>query len=147
MKTKDGSELPVEQITADNYKVPTGEEKLYHIKQEIKQYNPKTGAKISVPSIQKFGPKVFKAIVERNLRRLGYEIEILHDPVVWMKANAERSAAIQAERQMEQAKAQQARKDDEKAAMKAEILAELRAAGVIPDVEKKGPGRPAKDKE
>lgn len=143
MKTKNGSELPVEQITSDNYKVPTGEEKLYHIKQEIKQYNPKTGAKISVPSIQKFGPKVFKAIVECNLRRLGYEIEILHDPVEWMKANAERLAAIKEE----QAKAEQARKDAEKAAMKAEILAELRASGIIPDGEKKGPGRPAKDKE
>lgn len=157
MKTKNGCELPVEQITSDNYKVPTGEEKLYHIKQEIKQYNPKTGAKISVPSIQKFGPKVFKAIVERNLRRLGYEIEILHDPIVWMKANAERLAQIQAERQREQAMAQQARKDAEKAAMKAEILAELRESGIIPATDAKpqeqapeqeshkGPGRPKKE--
>lgn len=147
MKTKNGSELPVEQITADNYKVPAGEERLYHIKQEIKQYNPKTGVKISVPSVQKFGPKVFKAIVERNLRRLGYTIEVLHDPIAWMQANAAKLAEIQAQRQREQAQAQQARKDAERAAMKAEILAELRAAGIIPDGEKKGPGRPSKDKE
>lgn len=150
MKTKNGIELPVEKITAGNYQVPKGEEKLYHIKQEIRQFNPKTGVKISVPSIQKFGPKIYKTIVERNLRGLGYTIDVLHDPVAWMQANAERLAAIQAERQREQAKAQQARKDAEKAAMKAEILAELRESGIIPATEQeshKGPGRPPKDKE
>lgn len=145
MKTKDGNNVSIEQITAANYIVPQGEERLYHIKQEIRQFNPKTGAKISVPSIQKFGPKIYKAIIEHNLLKLGYTIEVLHDPVAWLKANAAKMAEIKAEQAKAKAEKAKADKEAEKAAMKAEILAELKASGIIPGGEKKGPGRPAKD--
>lgn len=155
--------LPVEQVNAENYIVPKGSERLYHVKQEIKQFNAKTGAKISTPSIQQYGAKVYKSIVERNLRRLGYTIEVLHDPTDWMRANADKLAELKAAKAQAQAQAEQERKEAEKAAMKAEILAELKAAGVIPDAgreeseqqekaddaeaqeqteQKRGPGRP-----
>lgn len=159
MRTKDGHDLPVEKITADNYIVPKGEERFFHVKIEVKQFNPKTGAKISTPAIQTFGPKTYRTIMAKQLKRLGYAIEVLHDPDEWMKANAAKAAVLRAE----QARAAQAAAESKKAAelaaikeqAKAELLAELRAAGVIPDAEQaptpeahKGPGRPAKqDKE
>lgn len=159
MRTKDGHDLPVEKITADNYIVPKGEERFFHVKIEVKQFNPKTGAKISTPAIQIFGPKTYRTIMAKQLKRLGYAIEVLHDPDEWMKANAAKAAALRAE----QARAAQAAAESKKAAelaaikeqTKAELLAELRAAGVIPAAEQaptpethKGPGRPAKqDKE
>lgn len=157
MRTKDGHDLPVEKITADNYIVPKGEERFFHVKIEVKQFNPKTGAKISTPAIQIFGPKTYRTIMAKQLKRLGYAIEVLHDPDEWMKANAEKAAALRAA----QAKAAQAadaeRKAKEQAEMEArvreKVLAELRAAGIIPAAEQaptpethKGPGRPAKDK-
>lgn len=147
--------MPVEKITADNYIVPKGEERFFHAKIEVLQFNPKTGAKISRPTIQVFGPKIYRTIMAKQLKRLGYTIEILHNPDEWLKAKVEKTAALRAE----QAKAAKAAAESKKAAelaaikeqAKAELLAELRAAGVIPAAEQaptpethKGPGRPAK---
>lgn len=151
--------LSAEGITPDNYQVPKGEERLYHVKIEVKQYNPKTGEKISVPQVQKFGPKIYKALVEKNLRKLGYEIVVLHNPETWLKENADKLARLNAEKEAKRVALIAAEKEK----MKAEILAELRDSGIIPATEtepqgqtseqtteqgeKRGPGRPAKDKE
>ena len=136
MIAKNGRDLPIEQITSENYVVPSGEEHVYHVKIEVKQFNSKTGERISRPRIQKFGMKTWESSVRDSLRKQGYTMEILHDPNTWIAENRA---------QIESLKAQ--KRETEKAALKAEILAELKASGVIPEIEttEKKAGRPKKD--
>ena len=136
MIAKNGRDLPIEQITSENYVVPRGEEVVYHVKIEVKQFNPKTGERISRPRIQKFGMKTWESSVRDSLRKQGYTMEILHDPNTWIAQNRA---------QIESLKAQ--KRESEKAALKAEILAELKASGIIPEIEttEKKAGRPKKD--
>ena len=136
MIAKNGRDLPIEQITSENYVVPRGEEHVYHVKIEVKQFNSKTGERISRPRIQKFGMKTWESSVRDSLRKQGYTMEILHDPNTWIEENRA---------QIESLKAQ--KRESEKAALKAEILAELKASGVIPEIEatEKKAGRPKKD--
>ena len=136
MIAKNGRDLPIEQITSENYVVPSGEEHVYHVKIEVKQFNSKTGERISRPRIQKFGMKTWESSVRDSLRKQGYTMEILHDPNTWIAENRA---------QIETLKAQ--KRESEKAALKAEILAELKASGIIPDIEttEKKSGRPKKD--
>ena len=136
MIAKNGRDLPIEQITSENYVVPSGEEHVYHVKIEVKQFNSKTGERVSRPRIQKFGMKTWESSVRDSLRKQGYTMEILHDPNTWIAENRA---------QIESLKAQ--KRESEKAALKAEILAELKASGIIPDIEttEKKSGRPKKD--
>lgn len=136
MIAKNGRDLPIEQITSENYVVPRGEEHVYHVKIEVKQFNSKTGERISRPRIQKFGMKTWESSVRDSLRKQGYTMEILHDPNTWIAENRA---------QIESLKAQ--KRESEKAALKAEILAELKASGIIPEIEttEKKAGRPKKD--
>lgn len=136
MIAKNGRDLPIEQITSENYVVPRGEEMVYHVKIEVKQFNSKTGEKVSRPRIQKFGMKTWESSVRDSLRKQGYTMEILHDPNTWIAENRA---------QIESLKAQ--KRESEKAALKAEILAELKASGIIPDIEttERKAGRPKKD--
>lgn len=136
MIAKNGRDLPIEQITSENYVVPRGEEHVYHVKIEVKQFNSKTGEKVSRPRIQKFGMKTWESSVRDSLRKQGYTMEILHDPNTWIAENRA---------QIESLKAQ--KRESEKAALKAEILAELKASGIIPEIEttEKKAGRPKKD--
>ena len=136
MIAKNGRDLPIEQITSENYVVPSGEEHVYHVKIEVKQFNSKTGERISRPRIQKFGMKTWESSVRDSLRKQGYTMEIIHDPNTWIAENRA---------QIESLKAQ--KRESEKAALKAEILAELKASGIIPDIEttEKKSGRPKKD--
>ena len=128
--------MPIEQITSENYVVPRGEEMVYHVKIEVKQFNSKTGERVSRPRIQKFGMKTWESSVRDSLRKQGYTMEILHDPNTWIAENRA---------QIESLKAQ--KRESEKAALKAEILAELKASGIIPEIEttEKKAGRPKKD--
>ena len=136
MIAKNGRDLPIEQITSENYVVPSGEEHVYHVKIEVKQFNSKTGERISRPRIQKFGMKTWESSVRDSLRKQGYTMEILHDPNTWIAENRA---------QIESLKVQ--KRESEKAALKAEILAELKASGIIPDIEttENKSGRPKKD--
>lgn len=114
MIARNGRDLPVEQITSENYVVPRGEEMVYHVKIEVKQFNAKTGERISRPRVQKFGIKTWQGSVRDSLVKQGYTIDVLHDPTAWIGANKARMEAEKA------------------AAMKAAILEELKAAGIIP---------------
>ena len=136
MIAKNGRDLPIEQITSENYVVPSGEEHVYHVKIEVKQFNSKTGERISRTRIQKFGMKTWESSVRDSLRKQGYTMEILHDPNTWIAENRA---------QIESLKAQ--KRESEKAALKAEILAELKSSGIIPEIEttEKKAGRPKKD--
>lgn len=118
-KTKD---VAIIDVTPENYIVPDNEKHLYHCVIEIKKFDSETGKRLSIPRIQKFGKKGYENSIADNLKKQGYTITVLHDPNEYMKAKAEAD---------EKAKAEKA-KAEEKAALKAEILAELKAAGVIP---------------
>lgn len=92
MKTKDGKNVTVDKLTADNYAVPAGEELLYHCVIEVVQYDPKTGVKISKPRVQKFGKKTFETLVQKTLRKQGYTVNILHSPAGYAEALAKKKA-------------------------------------------------------
>ena len=151
MLTKDGRDTPIEKLTPDNYIVPKGEEKDYHAVIEVRQFDSKTGARISKPRIQKFNKKIFETHVAESLRKQGYTITILHDPNAWLKeqaAKAEQKAKEQAEAK---AKAEQEKFDAAVAAAVAKALADEKAkeqaeAKVEPEQAEpaKKPGRPAK---
>jgi len=136
VKFKDGTkDVPVTEVTKENYIVPKGEEKVYHCIIEAKSFDSKTGRRISVPRIQKFGRKVFETSVARTLKMQGYDVVILHSPaeadakeaeeLEKRKAEAAFAAAAEAEEQ-KQAEIDRA-VSDALAVQKAEFEKELAA--------------------
>lgn len=120
------SKQDIEGLTSETYKVPKGEEGVYHCLIEVVEFNKKTGKKETRPRIQKFGKKIFESVVYDSLLKQGYTITVLYNPTEYLKermAKAQQSTA--------------ARKQAEKEAMKAEIIEELKAAGIIPEGGKK----------
>ena len=155
MITKDGRDTPIEKLTAENYIVPTGEEKDYHAVIEVVQFDPKTGNRVSRPRVQKFGKKIFEAHVADSLRKQGYTVTILHDPNVWLKEQAAKREQAAKEAAAAKAKADQEKFDAAVAAAVAKALAEREAAEQAANADNKAeteqpakkPGRPAKEKE
>ena len=125
--TKD---VPILEVTAANYIVPQGEEGTYHCRIEQTQFNPRNGKRLSVPRIQKFNAKMWPTI-QRNLKLQGWDIDILHDPTDYLRKQEELAQQTEAERIKARQEAEAKRKAEERAALKAEILAELKEAGVI----------------
>lgn len=80
MLTKGNKDLPVEKVTAENFLVPKGEEKRYHVKMEIPRYDSATGKKLSKARIMSFGINTFKTL-GTSIKKQGYTMEILHDPL------------------------------------------------------------------
>lgn len=108
-------------ITPQNYVVPEGEEGNYHAILEVKQFDSASGQRISIPRIQKFGPKWFDSMDgESDLKKQGYSIIVLHDPKKWMAKN---QSKIQEQKE-------KAAQDaiDKKAELEAEKQAEADAA-------------------
>lgn len=75
-------------VNAGNYIVPAGEEALYHVIQEQKKFNAETGKRLSKPVIQKYGKKEYETIVQRQLRLQGFQVVVLHEPVIAEKKGA-----------------------------------------------------------
>ena len=125
MITKDGRDTKIENLTPDNYIVPKGEEKYYHVVLEIENYDRKTGKKLSKAYVQKIGRKIFETHVQASLVRQGYKMTILHNPTEWIKEQqakaAQKAAAADAE-----AKAKEQERFD--AAVEAAVAAKLDAA-------------------
>lgn len=153
MITKDGRDTPIEKLTPDNYIVPKGEEKDYHAVIEVRQFDPKTGNRLSKPRVQKFGKKIFEAHVFDSLRKQGYNVTILHDPNVWLKEQAEKAEQQAKEQAEAKAKAEQEKFNAAVAAAVAKALAEQKAQQAKAGTEQaeteqaepaKKPGRPAK---
>lgn len=147
MITKDGRDTPIEKLTPDNYIVPKGEEKDYHAVIEVRQFDPKTGNRLSKPRVQKFGKKIFEAHVCDSLRKQGYTVTILHDPNVWLKEQAEKAEQQAKEQAEAKAKAEQEKFDAAVAAAVARALAERQQAAKAETEQAepaKKPGRPAK---
>ncbi len=133
MRVKFGNttkDVPIVEVTAENYIVPRGEEDTYHCKIEQTQFNQRNGKRLSRPRIQKFEAKMY-AQIARNLRLQGWDIEVLHDPTEFLAAREAKRAELRdltyKQRQEQEAK----RKESEKKALKDEILAELKAAGML----------------
>lgn len=144
MITKDGRDLPIEKLTAENYIVPKGEEKDYHAVIEVREFDRKTGRRLSVPRVQKFGRKAFENHIQASLRKQGYDITILHNPNDWIKENQAKLEAQAKAKADAQAKASKAEKEAEKAAMKAEIIAELKSEGLLAETAEEAPKKGAK---
>ena len=138
MITKEGRDLPVEKLTPENYIVPKGEERFYHVVIEVRQFDPKTGKRISRPRVQKFGKKMFEAHIQASLRKQGYDIVVLHNPNEWLKENQAKAAQAAKEQEEAKAKAEKEKFDAAVAAAVAKELAKREAAA-------KKPGRPAKE--
>lgn len=129
MMNKEGKDVRAEDQTPETYIVKPGEERFYHCVVDTPQYDPHTGRKISVARVQKFGRRSFEGTIERSLKRMGYTVTVLHDPNVWIASQAARQMELKAAQ--EQAEAD--RKAEERAALKEEIMKELKAEGVIPE--------------
>lgn len=129
--TKD---VPILEVTAENYIVPAGEENTYHCRIEQIQFSPSTGKRLSKPLIQKFDAKMFP-MVQRNLRQQGWTIDVLYNPTEYLKAEEEKKQMTREQRKA----VEEQRKQKERDALKAEILEELKAAGVIPGAKKAAP--------
>lgn len=125
--TKDVSLL---EVTAENYIVPVGEEDTFHCRIEQTQFNPRNGKRISRPVIQKFDAKMYPSVA-RNLRQQGWDIIVLHDPTEFLKDKEAKRQEMQAMTLKQRQEAEAKKKAAERQALKAEILAELKAAGVI----------------
>ena len=127
--------MNIERITPENYKVPKGEERSYHCIIECIQYDSKTGKKISVPRIQKFGRKMFESHVYSSLKKQGYNVIILHNPTEWLKEQAEiakkkaeEAAAKKAEEEKALAEAKKAEEEKKfQEAVQAEVARQLAA--------------------
>ncbi len=110
VKLEDGrkKDVPVTQVTKENYICDENEKHLYHCIIEVRKFNPETGERLSIPRVQKFGKKTFENGVADNLRKQGYSITILHEPIIeseaekqkrLAEAEAERIAMFEAEKQ------------------------------------------------
>ena len=124
MITKEGRDLPVEKLTPEIYIVPKGEERFYHVVIEVRQFDPKTGKRISRPRVQKFGKKMFEAHILASLRKQGYDVVVLHNPNEWLKENQAKAAQAAKEQAEAKAKAEKEKFDAAVAAAVAKVLAE-----------------------
>jgi len=98
---------PLDNVTADNYKVPQGEEGIYHVVLEVKEFDRKTGERTSVPRVQKFGVNAFETSFP-NLKRLGYDVRVVYDPTSWLEEQAKRAEEQEQQGAQSAAEAQKA---------------------------------------
>jgi hypothetical protein len=133
MRVKFGNatkDVPIVEVTAENYIVPRGEEDTYHCKIEQTQYNPRNGKRLSRPRIQKFESKMYPSIA-RNLRQQGWDIEVLYDPTEFLAEREAKRAEMRDLTFKQRQELEAKRKAAERQALKEEILAELHAAGML----------------
>ena len=133
MRVKFGNgtkDVPLIEVTRENYIVPQGEENTYHCRIEQTQFHPRTGKRLSVPRIQKFDAKIF-ASIQRTLKMQGWDVEILYDPTEFLKEQEAKIAEMKQLTYQQRKELEAARKKQEREAMKKEILAELKAEGLL----------------
>lgn len=85
----------LDQLNESNYVCPQDEVKLYHVIQEVKEFNPKTGQRISVPVLQKYKRKTFELDILPRLPRLGYTLRVVFDPVKYESTISEARRAAE----------------------------------------------------
>lgn len=146
MRVKFGTgtkDVPIKEVTKENYIVPKGEEGSYHVMQRIPFFNQTTGKDLSNYRIQKYGAKEFRDLA-KNLRQQGYVIDVLHDPTEFLRKQAEEAEERKNLTETKRRELEAKRREAEKAALKAEILAELKEQGIIPSGCKKPDNEPKK---
>ena len=77
-------DVPLSEVTAENYLVPQGEERHWHVIQEKKEFDRNTGKRLSRPVLQKYDTKCFPQ-TRKYLMDAGYTITVLHDPIEYAK--------------------------------------------------------------
>ena len=133
VKFKEGTkDVPIMDVTAENYIVPDGEEGTYHCRIEQRQFNPNTGERLSRPFIQKFPAKMWPALL-RNLKQQGWTVDVLHDPTEWNRKEEEKRRLTAEQRAKAAQEAEARRKKAEREAMKKSIIEELKKEGLIKD--------------
>lgn len=133
VKFKEGTkDVPIMDVTAENYIVPDGEEGTYHCRIEQRQFNPNTGERLSRPFIQKFPAKMWPALL-RNLKQQGWTVDVLHDPTEFNRKEEEKRRLTAAQRAKAAQEAEARRKKAEREAMKKSIIEELVKEGLIKD--------------
>lgn len=133
MRVKFGNttkDVPLLEVTAENYIVPRGEEDTYHCRIEQTQFNPRNGKRQSRPRIQKFDAKMYPSVA-RNLRQQGWDIEVLYDPTDFLRERDAKRQQLQEMTYQQRKEAEAKKKAAERQALKDEILAELKAAGML----------------
>lgn len=133
MKVKFGNsvkDVHIKEVTPENYLVPKGEEAAYHVMQCIPFFDQRTGKDLSNYRIQKYGAKEYHDI-SRNLKQLGYKITVLYDPTEFLKKQEEERENLENLTAAKKRELEAKRREAEKAALKAEILAELKEQGLI----------------
>ena len=133
MRVKFGNstkDVPLLEVTAENYIVPRGEEDTYHCRIEQTQFNPRNGKRQSKPRIQKFDAKMYPSLA-RNLRQQGWDIDVLYDPTEYLRERDAKRQEMQEMTFRQRQEAEVKRKQAERQALKDEILAELKAAGLL----------------
>ena len=139
MRVKFGNttkDVPLLEVTAENYIVPKGEEDTYHCRIEQKQFNARTGKRLSKPIIQKFDAKMFDTSIARTLKQQGWDIVVLYDPTEFLKEREAKRQQLQDMTYQQRKEAEAKKKAEERNALKAEILAELKAEGLLKDAGK-----------
>lgn len=138
MLTKNNRDLPLSEITAENYLVPKGEELFFHTMIDQSRYSPDTGKKISVERIQIFGRNEFPER-KRDLEKQRYTVTILHNPNEWVKEQSilQEKMKKDMEEKMETARreAEEKRLEDERLLKEAE---EIRRQKEIEEAIKQG---------
>ena len=138
MRVKFGNttkDVPLLEVTAENYIVPRGEEDTYHCRIEQMQFNQRNGKRLSRPRIQKFDAKMYPSVA-RNLRQQGWDIVILYDPTEYLAEKDRKRKEAEEMTYKQRQEAEQKRKAEERKALKEEILAELKEAGMLVCTEK-----------
>jgi hypothetical protein len=144
MRVKFGNstkDVPILEVTAENYIVPRGEEDTYHCRIEQMQFNPRNGKRQSRPRIQKFDAKMFP-MLRRNLAQQGWDIEVLYDPTWYNAAKEAKRQEMQEMTFKQRQEAEAKRKAAEREQMKKEILAELKEMGMLKAKEQKASKEP-----
>lgn len=117
----------LDQLNESNYVCPQDEVNLYHVIQEVKEFNPKTGQRISVPVLQKYKRKTFELDILPRLPRLGYTLRIVFDPVKYESTISEaRRAAELAARAEAKMKADEELREQIRREEAAKLRAELK---------------------
>ena len=121
-------DVPLSEVTAENYIVPQGEERHWHVIQEKKEFDRNTGKRLSRPVLQKYDTKAYPT-TRKYLIQAGYTITVLHDPEKWKQGvaqaaqrKAEADAKAKAKKIADQRKAE---REALKAELRKELLAEL----------------------
>ena len=99
VKTNAGiKDVPLTDVTAENYIVPKGEERFWHVIQERVTYNQNTGKRLSRPVLQKYDTKVYPTTA-KYLTDAGYTLTVLHNPLAHKaQGKVENSIDIEAKR-------------------------------------------------